>query len=553
MSAIARWMWLWLAVGCASAIDVVGSESGAASAGPIVPGATTPSAAPDRVPGPVLRRLTVPQYQNSLVELFGDTIERPTELEVDTVLHGFASIGAAQVALSPRATELLEGAALKVAQQALTDPARRMGLVGCAPAGGPGDTCVRAFLRRFGRKAWRRPLADGELERYAGVADLGARELSDPWAGLSYAIAGMLQSPNFVYRVELGTPAPGDPSQRVFDGYELATRLSFLLWNSTPDDALLDAAAAGQLATPEGLRAQAERLLATPRARTALESFWRELLRLSELDALPHSVTAYPQATPTLGAAMRAETLAVLDGLVFDGDGDYRRLFTADRTVVNGELASLYGIAGVTGSGMQAVAMPVGSPRRGLLGQASFLALNAHATSTSPTRRGKFVREALLCQAIPAPPPNVSTELPPDGAQGPRTMRQKLETHRSQAQCAGCHALMDPIGLAFEQFDGIGAYRATDRGLAIDASGELDGRAFRDAAELGQVLSEHPLLGPCLTRSLLRYSTGRLESAVEQPLIERLSGSFAAQHFQVRALLSELVQSEAFRRAGALE
>jgi hypothetical protein len=543
---------------CGGAIEVAGSsEPTPAPAGNGVSVNGTgglPSQAAYAPPPPALRRLTVPQYQNSVRDLFGDTSLVPTELEADTVLHGFAAIGAAQIAFSPRASELLEDAAFDLAGRALSNEATRERFVGCTPSAANDDACVRDFLRRFGRRAWRRALTEAELQRYAALAQQAASELADPWAGLEYAVAGLLQSPSFLYRVEIGSPHPTDPNLRVFDGFELATRLSFFVWNTTPDDTLLTAAEAGRLASADGLASEAKRLLESPRARAALENFWKEMLHLAELDELPQLPSAYPLMSTRLGSSMRAETLAVLNDLVFERDADYRELFSTRSTFVNDELAQLYGLAGVAGQEMVPVVLPLSGPRAGLLGQGSFLALGAHAASTSPTRRGKFVREVLLCQAVPAPPPNVSTELPQDPAgDAKRTMRQKLEVHRSQASCASCHALMDPLGLALEHFDGIGAYRERDGDLPIDASGELDGTSFQDALGLGQAVAGHPELATCLARNLFRYATGRLETSAEQTLVQGLSGHFADDRYRVKSLLLAVIGSDAFRFTGKLD
>jgi hypothetical protein len=552
-----------LALGCTG--NVVGPTDGdgsgtapgsTATAGSGSTGSTGSASLPSEfVPsGSRLRRLTVSEYQNSLRDLLGPAIVIPVELEADTVLNGFAAIGASRMAFSPRATEQLEAAALDVASQAVSDVANRASLVPCTPAATVDDACSNQFVQSFGRRAFRRPLTQEEIDRYVTVARTAAEALGDFWGGIEYAIAGLLQSPHFLYRAELGRPDVAKPSLYVLDDYQLATRLSFLLWNTTPDDALLDAAAAGELSTAAGLQAASERLLASERAHSALSTFFTEMLRLAELDTLPQSAQAFPQMTATLGAAMRSETLSLLTDIVFTKNADYRDLFTTQTTFVDPELALLYGLPPPQGSGFVEVSLPADGPRLGYLGQGSFLALNAHISSTSPTYRGKFVREVLLCSAIPPPPPDVVAVLPEDtGTGGPQTMRDKLTVHRTDPACAGCHAVMDPIGLALEHFDGIGAYRDTDQGLTIDATGELDGVPFDGLRGLAEALKEHPDLGSCLTRSLFRYATGHLESEGEEPLIQALSAALSADGYRVQSLLGDLVQSEGFRFVGAPE
>jgi hypothetical protein len=515
-------------------------------------GNTAPKPAVFAPAASTLRRLTVAQYRNSVRDLLGAAVTPPSDLEPDTALDGFASIGAARVSLSSTAVEQFETAALALSHQALADAKTRASLVTCTPAGAADDACARQFVTSFGRRAWRRDLTTDEVTRYAGIATNASGVLKDFWAGLEYALAGLLQSPHFLYREELGTTDPAEATRRVFTGYELASRLSFFIWNSTPDDKLLDAAKAGKLATVEGLGAEAQRLFDSPRSHDATGSFFTELLRLGELDDLPQLPAAYPQVSATLGASMRGETLRGLDDLVFAGDNDFRQLFDANTTYVNAELAKLYGLPAPAGTDFVKTALPDGSPRAGLLGQASFLALNAHADSSSPTRRGKFIREVLLCQSIPPPPPNVDTTFPVDvpGA-APTTTRQKLEKHRTLgASCTTCHKAMDPIGLGLENFDGIGAYRTKEAGQTIDASGDLDGATFTDARGLGAALKSNPDVGSCLARGVLRYATGHIEVDGEESVVNAVSQQFATDGYRFRSLLFSVVISAGFRYAG---
>ena len=495
-----------------------------------------------------LRRLTVQQYRNSIKDLLGPRATVPGDLEPDVVLSGFSSVGAAQVALSPLATEQFQAAAFFLAHEALSDTTGRAALVGCAPAAATDEACVRAFLAGFGRRAWRRPLASEEVSRYVTVATGAQAALGDFWAGLEYGMAGLLLSPHFLYRVELGSGAPAEHGV-AFDDWELATRLSFLLWNTTPDDALLDAAAAGRLSSGAGMATQAQRLLQSPRARAAVQAFFTELYQLGGLEQLEQSPAAFPQVTPTLGAAMRDQTLRTLEDLVFERDGDYRDFFQGTSTMLNAELAKLYGVAAPAGGGWARVAMPASSLRVGFLGQAAFLAGNAHPTSTSPTLRGKFIREVLLCQPVPPPPPDVNTTLPEDKGAAALTMRKKLEQHRQAAACKSCHQFMDPLGLGLENFDGVGALRTMEAGQVIDASGDLDGAAFDGPVRLAHLVGAHEDVPTCLARSLYRHATGHLEQAGEEAAIQALASRFDGDGHRFRALLLGLVTSPGFLMA----
>lgn len=501
--------------------------------------------------GATLRRLTVPQYHNTVADLFGGAVTVNTVLEEDTALYGFSAIGAARLAVSARGTELYEQAALEVASQAVASAAFRDAFP-CAPAATVDDACTQSFVDSFGRRAWRRPLSDEERARYVAVARQAATTLEDFWGGIEFALAGLLQSPHFLYRVELGEPHPEHAGVRVLTDLELATRLSFFLWNSTPDAELLAAAEKGELASSDGLLAQAERLLASERAQPAISHFFTEMLHLDKLKEVKQSPDAFPEVTPTLGPAMRTETLRFLEYLVDEGR-DYRELFTSTTTFVNDELAAIYGVDAPGGAEFAQVMLPADGVRAGFLGHASFLSTNAHVSSTSPTHRGMFVRETLLCQGIPPPPPDVIAELPEiDPSLGPRTARQKLEMHQENPGCASCHRVIDPIGLALEHFDAIGRYRETDQGMEIDASGDLDGVVFDGARSLGEVIADHPSLVPCLVRNAIRHATGRLEGAWDEPHIEDLARSMAADGHRIRGLLLSLVQNPSFRLVGEL-
>jgi len=532
-----------------------GSTGGAGNGGVGGSGGAGGTSTPAFAPAPAtLRRLTLGQYTNSVRDLLGAAVTLPTDLEPDTSLNGFASIGAARTAFSPHAIEQLETAALSLSQQALADPKMRASLVGCMPAAAADDACARQVVTGLGRRAWRRPLTPDEVNRYTAIATQAGTTLNDFWKGLQYAVAGLLQSPHFLYREELGTPNAAVPSQRAFNGFEIATRLSYFAWATTPDDQLLNAAEAGTLSTEDGLRVQAERLIASPRAHASTETFFGELLHLADLDDLPQLPNVFPQVSATLGASMRGETLRVLEDIAWNGDGDFRNVFDTRTTFVNAELAKLYGVPAPSGVDFVRTTLPSDGLRLGLLGQGSFLALNAHADSTSPTRRGKFIREVLLCQAIPAPPPDVDTTLPPNppGTMS-LTMRQRLEKHRSQPACAACHQAMDPIGLALENFDAVGAFRTSEVGQTIDASGVLDGVTFADARGLSSALKNHADVATCLTRSMFRFATGHVETPGEEGAVLALAQKLAGDGYRFRSLLLGLVMSPTFRFTGAPE
>ncbi|MEQ1503206.1 MAG: DUF1592 domain-containing protein [Myxococcota bacterium] len=339
----------------------------------------------------------------------------------------------------------------------------------------------------------------------------------------------------------------------MFGPTELASRISYLVWGGPPDAELLDRADDGSLADPEVRRSEAERMLDDPRARRGVRAFFDEKLGLTALPTLPKDPTLFVHWTDGIGATAREQTLATVDWLVFDDDGDIRDLVTTRTTFVDRALAALYGIpapseAAVPGA-LARTELPADGPRVGLLGQVSFLALEAHSVSTSVTRRGKFVHSVLLCREIPPPPANVDTSIPEPSPDAP-TMRDRVAAHLEDPMCASCHQVTDPVGLAFEQFDGIGGYRTTENGVTIDPTGALDGVSFDDARGLAEVLHEVPDLPRCLSESALRFAQGHALSDDEQLLTDWTTAGLAENGHRWRSLLVDLVASESFAIAG---
>jgi len=515
----------------------VGSDPGASTTGGSV--AVTPQALIGSLGNSVLRTLTSFEYRNSIRDLLGKASADKVVLEPDVQLNGLTAIGSSSLAVSARATELYEQSATDLADLLLSDTTARKNLVGCDPAA---SGCIDTFLGNFGSRLWRRPLSSQELARYKTLASAATASLTDPWEGVRYALHGLLQSPNFLYRAELGTPEAGGSGRLVLNDYELASRLSYFLLGTTPDAELLTAAAAGTLS--ESRATQVTRLLALPSATTSVQNLFGEYLGLARLDATTKLGSLFPAFTDSLKAAMRTETTLTLTTLAFQQNADFRSLFTTHTSYVNSELGTLYGVSATSGGTFGTVTFPASSPRVGLLGQASLLAMNAHAATTSPTLRGKFVRQVLLCEAIPPPPANVNTTLPDTGTA--QTTRQKVEAHSTNATCAACHKMMDPVGLGLENFDAIGRYRDTENGNAIDASGDLDGVKYSGPAGLAQAVADHPNLPSCFVRTLYRQGSGTLEAPEQDPLITALTSQFSTGGYQVRAFLGALVNHDAF-------
>lgn len=487
-----------------------------------------------------LHRLTRAEYLSTLGDLMPEGTPMPTDIEVDTPLHGFTTIGSSELTLSALAVEQYETAARLVTGHVFGDPARREAFVGCAPSA----ECNAEYLGRFARRAWRRPPDPTEV---AGLVELAATittRLADPWRGLEFATSAILQSPHFLFRVEIGEPSPDRPQFRRYTSHEMASRLSYFLWGTTPDETLLADADAGALVTDAGIRRATERMLEDPRAAGGLERFFGEYVHLGRLQTVSKDPDLYPQLTATLRDSMRQEVVRLFSDIALS-DADFRRIFDTDSTVLEPELAAHYGVDPAT------TELPAEQRRGGLLGRAGMMTLFSHATVTSPTVRGRFVRIDLLCEDIPPPPPGVDTSLPEADPSVPRTLRERLAEHRSNAVCAGCHDKMDPIGFAFEGFGALGEARDNDEGLPIDTETHLDGVPVADAQDLGIALATDPRVAACFARRAFRYATGHLEIETEEIAVRELADAFASDEFRFRALILTLVTSDAFRLAAS--
>jgi hypothetical protein len=509
---------------------------------PVPEAAPSPAAVPNPQPVARLHLLTVAQFENSVHDLLGD--DAPTSaIEPDVDIDGFASVGASQIAVSPAGVEAYESAIGGAVAFVFQSDARIASVAGCLPGGLADATCVQGALNRVGRRAFRRPLTADELGRYQQIVTEIGTDANDVREGLKYALWAMLESPSFLYRVELGESSPAAPSRHLYTGYEMAGRLAATLWQTAPDDALLDVAAMGGLSTADSVRSQATLMLADPRARAAFAVWVDDLYDTPHLMAAIKDPSVFPDWSDSLRDAMRQELLLRIDDVVFAQQGDYLSLYDAPTTFVNNQLALHYGLSVPSAVGFQKVTLP--DDRRGLLGGGAWLSSYALPQRTSPTQRGRFVVQTLLCKTVPPPPPNVPAidSEPTDGL----TLRQKLEKHRQNPACASCHAMMDPIGLGLERFNSVAVARDTDNGVAIDASGELDGVPFQDAAQLATVVRQHPNAGPCFVQKLYTSAQGRSVMKADATALSGLSASFAASGHQAARALLDLVSSDAFR------
>jgi hypothetical protein len=511
------------------------------SAFPTVPDAAT------------LHRLSSVQYTNSIHDLLSSDIVVPTQLEPDVIIDGFVQVGMSTATISPTGVSEYEAAALSVAGQAVATEASRAAFFPCAPASVGDSSCLTTFVTSFGKRAWRRPLTNAEISALVSLGVQSAMALGDPWQGLAAAMAEILQSPYFLFRVELGEPDPSGTGMR-YSNHEMAGRVAaFLTASSVPDTELLAAADRGELTTTAGLRAQVERILASPAARAGVANFFTELFSLKQLANLPQDPSLFPAMSADLGTSAQQETLDDLESLVLDEDGDYRTFFTGRSTMVNRRLAAVYDIPAPSITDFAGTQLPVSGARRGFLGSVSFLALQAHPTTTSPVLRGKFVRTVLLCDIVPPPPVGVNTGLAPV-TQTIRTMRERDAAHLEEGStCNACHSLMDPIGLGFENFDAIGVYRSIDGGEPIDASGNLDGVYFSGPVQLSEAIVNSAKFAPCVAHRVYEYATGVQPGSGDYQLLKALGSGFVTTNYRIKALMEMVALSSGFRQAGASE
>jgi hypothetical protein len=498
----------------------------------------------EETPGPRrLRLLTRAEYSNSVVDLLGITAPPVDNLPVETVVDGFDNNARAAAVTSRHIDEYL-ATAERIAVAAVMQ--NRWKLASCAA----GNGCDRTFITAFGRKAFRRPLGPEEIDRYAKLfaPDVTGGVFEK---GMELVVRAMLSSPNFLYRSEMGEKA-GDGSYKL-SGYEIATAISFFLWGSTPDDALLEAARAGTLTEANGLEMQVKRLIADPRSRPAIAAFFRQWLGTDGLRFTNKDVAIYPNFGDPIRKAMLDEEDAFINNVIFAGTGKFAELFTADYVFVNAPLAQFYGL---TGGGATMTKTPVptaGATRGGLLTLGALLGMHAHSNESSPIRRGLFVRSKLLCQTMPPPPPNIDTT--PPGLDPTLTTRARFDRHSSDPACQNCHKLLDPVGYGFERYDGIGAYRAQEAGMDIDAGGDVRGiedlnadtsAKFNGPIELGRLIANSPNAQACLARQVFRYVRGGENGTADACAISKLQGAFKDSGFDLQRLLLEVVRSKSF-------
>jgi hypothetical protein len=490
----------------------------------------------------VLRRLTHSQYNNTVADLLGDRTRPANQFPPEDFVHGFTNQAQGQN-MSPLMAEDYARAAAKLARGA-----ERSGALGrLIPCQKAERGCGGTFVRSFGERAFRRPLTAAEAASF--------EKLLGPTFDAQAVVEAMLQSPGFLFHTGTGS-------------YSAAARLSYLLWDTAPDEGLRAAAAKGELATADQIEKQARRLLADPRARAALNRYLAEWLRFDRVRGALRERKLFPEFGPELIHSMLEETTRLFSYLVWE-DKPFLEFFTANYSFLNLPLAQLYGVpAPEVDFGM--TRFPAGLKRAGVLGHASFLTLTSKPAETAPTERGLFVREHFLCQIVPPPPPGVSTTLPVITEDKPLTNRDRLGMHLSSPSCAACHRLVDPIGFGFEQFDAIGRYREKQVALVyppvdttkrnvrrdgipvqipVDTKASILGipnSEFSSPAEAGQILAATPACQRCIVKQFFRYALGRAETEADRPHLEAAYQRFVKSGYRFRELVVAIVTSRPF-------
>lgn len=509
------------------------------------------------VPKAVLRRLTHTQYNNTVRDLLKDSSEPASMFPTEDYVNGFRNQYEA-LSVSPILAEAYGRAAERVAANAFRRGDSR-GLIPCKPTSETDAACRVQFIRTFGRRALRRPLEPAEVASYESIF----RAEKTFVAGAQAVVETMLQSPSFIFWLE-------QSANPKWASYAKASRLSYFLWATTPDDNLLERAAQGELESPEKMERVVRRMLADPRARTGVDEFVSEWLRFDRVITASRERRLFPLFGRELAKSMTEEARRFVGDLVWN-DRDFMEAFTATYSFIDSELAAVYKVP-PPARDFQRVEFPPEAERAGLPGQALFLTLSSKPDDTGPTGRGLFVREQFLCQQVPPPPPGVDTNLPPVEQSRPVTNRERLAMHTTNQMCAGCHNLIDPIGFGFEKFDAIGMRREvqkfvfdadnehkgprakkTEISLELNTKGWIAGipnSEFTSPRGLGEVLAKSAQCEACIVKQVFRYMSGRMDTPADRPVLTSALEQFRKSGHRFKELIVALVRTAEFPESG---
>ena len=407
-----------------------------------------------------------------------------------------------------------------------------------------GDACLREILQAFGERAWRRPLVKGDIDNLMKLVGIARAQGDTDEAGLRVALKAILLHPDFLYRVEID-PLPTNEASHPLGDHELASRLSYFLWSSMPDQALFAAASSGKLHEDAELDAQVDRMLADPKSHAMVDNFAGQWLYTRELTDHQADYTLFPSYDADLAASMKAESDLFFEELLKSNDLGIDSLVKADFTYLDDRLAKHYGLPAPGSTTPTRVTLKSGQ-RGGVLSQAALLTVTSNPDRTSPVKRGKWILSNLLCSQPPDPPPNIPSITKTDLAG--KTVREVLDAHTKDPVCASCHKVMDQLGFALENYDAIGAWRTVDNTFPIDSSGALpDGTKFKNEAEMADVVAKDPRFPRCVTQKMYTYALGRGPVRADDVWLDKLTTDFTAKGSRLRELVKLLVKSEPFR------
>ncbi|HEV3193633.1 MAG TPA: DUF1592 domain-containing protein [Polyangiaceae bacterium] len=533
-----------------SASNGAAPGTGAGSPGMSVPPVMTGEAGSSFInPSPgALARLTNVEYSQTVADLLGEPPDASVRYRFpeDPRQHGFDN-NVDLLHVSTAHTDRYAAAAEAIAAATFASPARRALVLTCDPT--TGAACLTMYIQTMGRRLYRRPLTADEVNGFSALAASTA-VASDPTSGPQVVLQAMLLSPHFLFRVAVGVANPAQPTIVGLNGFELATRLAFFLWGTAPNDALLDMAQGGALDTPNGVASVVAQMLVDPRSRRGIKRFYGQWLPLTMISGPTADQDRVPHGDAALAADMVEETSRFVDSVFWDG-GTVLDLLTAKYTFVSARLATIYGVTAPTTAATPWIRVDFGasSQRAGLLTQGTILAAGSHGTKPSNTRRGEIIREQLLCNDIPSPPPGVNANVPP--AQPGETEQQTFARHTTDPSCASCHSLMDPIGWGLAGFDETGAARTKDtNGQPISVAGQIKGMVppdFNGPTDLAQKLAQSSQFRQCFAQQLFRYAYGRVETGMDAPGIAQLEGRFEGSNWAFDKGLTALVLSDGFR------
>lgn len=525
-----------------------GTLAPAVAAEPAAATAAEPAAATDES---ATVRLSPSQYRQTIADLFGSAVKVNGRFEPEQRQQGLLAIGARIENFTDSGFEVYYGIGRDIAAQVVSEKNRKT-VIGCEPRKETArdDRCAKAFFARLGPALYRRPLSDAEVSRSVNAAGEAADSLKDFYAGIRLTLSQMLVSPNFLWRFRGMEADPNNPGQKRMNAYDKASQLSYVLWNTTPDPQLMQAARSGQLNTPAGLEKEVDRMLRSPRVVDGLRAFFADMLAFSDFEHVAKDPQFFPRYTQPIREQAQEQTLRTIVDHVVNRRGDYRDLFTTSQTFLTVDLGALYGVPVVdtTDNGQPqrwvAHTYAPGDARAGLLSQASFTTLWSPAARTSPTERGKALRQQVMCQRVPPPPGNVEFQFVDDTNNARlRTTRDRLLAHNTNPVCAGCHKLMDPLGLALENFNSGGEYRTTENGVKIDASGELNGKPYDGPQGLANAVRNDPAIVSCVASRAFAYATGYTPPP-RDPRWTEIQKTFASKNYDVIELLRTVATSD---------